>query len=75
MDDKETCEHVSFHEALRWTLPHSPIWIQPKFLNDGPWPTLFEYAQQHPAKRFESEWKTSFQNPDLDKYYQHFYEE
>eukprot|EP00541_Cyclophora_tenuis_P002692 CAMPEP_0116577992 /NCGR_PEP_ID=MMETSP0397-20121206/21450_1 /TAXON_ID=216820 /ORGANISM="Cyclophora tenuis, Strain ECT3854" /LENGTH=109 /DNA_ID=CAMNT_0004107315 /DNA_START=195 /DNA_END=524 /DNA_ORIENTATION=- len=62
------CEHVPFHLALLQYNASLGIYIQPKFLNDGPYDnrmTTFGGVR----KRWEPIYQQSFQNASLAHYY------
>ena len=61
------CEHVPFHEEIRRHSPSFKMYIQPKFLNDGP--SEYDVALTLAAKRLKPEWEKSLADPNLQQYY------
>lgn len=69
LDHHPTCEHVAFHKAMKEHDPNSQLYIQPKFLNDGPndkRATGFGGVKL----RLEREWRASMDDPSMKVYYE-----
>ena len=62
------CEHVPFHVSLQNQDPSLKLYIQPKFLNDGPSDNRMTHFGGV-KKRLENQYEESFRDATLSQYY------